>query len=213
MYKEYKKIKRNRKRKSKIIKTRYFIFLLLIISIFITVGYSYWSTSITIQGSVTASVPKLEVVVPPPTQVDGVTRYTSNTDMTALGFEIYKVVEETNDQNTITTTIQHIRKQITSWAYVDPTITLKIQNGTNYDYLNGTIELVEYKDDNNIFTNRSQSVTPTNVLAGEEITITISGTLRGNQDVANGTIYKYAISYDVNGEKQYFYYNLIILPI
>ena len=173
MYKQYKKIKKNRKKKASILKARYLAILLIIIVICIAVGYSYWSTSLNIIGTVTASKPALDVEVPPPTEVDGVPRYSTNTNLTALGYDIYKVVEEKYERNTITTTIQHVKKQSTSWFYVKPTITLKIENATSSDYLNGTIELIEYSDANNIFTNRTQTISPTTVLAGEKTTMTI----------------------------------------
>lgn len=215
MYNQYKKVKKARSRKTSIIKTKYIVIILIAVTIGISIGYAYWSTSLNITGTIIAQneEEKLPIEIPPTsTDSSGENRYTVNTSMTAFGRDIYVVVKDEYDGNTITTTIQHVYKQGTTLFYPKPTFTLTIPNNTSSDFTNGTVELIDYSDANSIFQSYTYKVASQTISAGGTSDVTISGTLRGNQTVATNTYYTFRISYDVNGTKSYFYYKLIILP-
>ncbi len=205
------------KRRKKGFKNAYIVVLLMIVLIFISTSYSLWKTTLTINGTVTGvySEPKLPVEIESLGEnSDNVNRFTSNTSLKTLGVDIYKVVDETYEDNVITTTIQQVYKQSTGLNIfrVKPTITLTIPNNTSSVFTNGTVTLIEYNDPNSIFQNITQSISTT-ITEGSTGTVTISGTLRGNYDVATNTYYKFKITYDVDGVTCVFYYNLIFLAM
>lgn len=204
------------KRKRRILNKWYILLILLVILIFISSSYSLWSTRLYINGTVIGKkeAPELPVEIPSQgTDSNGVNRYTSNTNLTFVFWEIYRVVAEEYTGNTITTTIKHILKQQYSWSSVSPTITLTIPNNTSSTFTDGKIELIDSKDTNNVFQNVSYNVSSTTIDAGGTTDVTISGTLKGNLDVADNTYYNFAITYKIGDTEYVFYYNIIILPI
>lgn len=64
----------------------------------------------------------------------------------------------------------------------------------------------------NIFQNRTHTVSET-IVEGATGTVSVSGQLRGDKDVATNTYYKYKITYNVNGIENVFYYNINLLPM
>ncbi len=203
------------KRKVKINNTVFIVLLLIVILLFISTSYSLWSTDLQINGTITTnySGKKLPVELEPlGNDKNGVNRYTSNTTLEVIGVEIYKVVDEKYENNTITTTIKQTYKQIFSIFNVKPEITLTIPNNTSDMFVDGKIELIEYNDSNNIFQNRTHTVSET-IVEGATGTVSISGQLRGDKDVATNTYYKYKITYNVNGIENIFYYNINLLPM
>lgn len=51
------------------------------------------------------------------------------------------------------------------------------------------------------------------IVEGATGTVSVSGQLRGDKDVATNTYYKYKITYNVNGIENVFYYNINLLPM
>lgn len=205
------------RRKKKALSKWYICIFLLIILIFSSIAYSLWSTDLYIYGQVSGEYseePDLPVEIPSQGEdSNGVNRFTSSSNITALGQEIYRVTLEEYEGNTITTTIQHIYKQSTSWFYPTATITLTIPNDNSLDLTDGTIELTESNDPNSIFQNVTYTLSDTTITAGGTTTATISGKLRGNQTVGDNTYYKFTINYNIGNVKFYFYYTIILLPI
>lgn len=204
------------KRKRKQLKQWYLFAILAVILVCISTSYALWGTSLYINGTVTGEKeePSLPIEVPSVgTDENGVTRYSANTSMTALGVTIYEVVAETYEDNIITTTIQHKYSQSTTYFNPNVTITLTIPNNSSSDFTDGKIEIIEQQDSNSIVQNLQYSLSNTTLLTGETTTVTISCKLKGNKDVADNTHYNFAISYTVGDARCYFYYNLIILPI
>ena len=204
------KIKRRRKALSK-----WYIFIVIaVILVFISSAYALWSTTLNINGTVIGQYkkPSLPVEIPSQgTDSNGVNRYTSNATITILWKEVYRVVEEEYKDNTITTTIQQIYKQSILQSTASLSITLQIPNNTSYEFTNGNIELVDYKDGNSIFQNVTYTLANSNktISPGATETVTISGNLKGYTDVANNTYYNFAISYNLDDVTYYFYYNII----
>lgn len=209
MHNNYRKIKKIQKNKN--VKTRYFVVVLIVVLLCIFCSYAYFQTTLKVKGSVRAYRDfDLPVEIPSKGKdSNGVNRYTSTTDFVYLGATIYKVVAEEYTDNEITTTIQQTRK---SWLYLvrtGATITLTIPNNSNYDFTNGTVELIESKDDNSVFTSVNGTLTSTTVQKGSTVDVKIKGNYVGNVSVASNTHFKFRISFDVDGAKSYFYYNLI----
>lgn len=204
------------RRRKGILNKWYILLVLLVILIFISSSYALWSTRLYINGTVIGKkeAPELPVEIPSQgTDSNGVNRYTSNTKLTFLVWEIYRVVSEEYTGNTITTTIKHLLKQSYSWSSITPTITLTIPNNTSSTFTDGKIELIDSKDTNNVFQNLSYKVSSTTINAGGTADVTISGTLKGNLNVANNTYYNFAITYKIGDVVYAFYYNIILLPI
>ena len=203
-------------KKKKAIKTRYIFVIIIIILLCTSISYSKWSTQLNINGSITGEykAPDLPVIIAPKddTSTGESNRFTANTKMEVLGTEIYKVVGDSYEGNTITTTIQHVYKKVTSWWNPSPTFTLTIPNNNSTDFTEGQIELLEKQDSNSILSNLKYNVA-SEIMAGSTGDITISATLAANKNVANNTYYKFAISYKLGEVRYYFYYNIIILPI
>ena len=223
-----KKLKKISKyRKGKTIKSNYLIIILVIVLIFASVGYSYWSTELRIQGIVTAKFEQQElpvVIEQPTTDENGVSRFTSETNFTADGllndYELYRIINEEYDAttNTITTTLKHTSKGVKIWiwdrTYVDVTIKLKFENGSNYPFQNGTITLTDSRDTAGVFTNRATpTLESTTVMPGQSTNAVISGRFNANLNVGTNTHYYYTISFNVNGEVKNFYYHLEILKM
>ena len=202
-------------KKKKTIKTKYIFLIIIFILVFTSISYSRLSTELNITGSITGKYtkPDLPIVIEPEKDDSGdSTRFSTNTDMSLLGTDIYKVVSDEYDGNTLTTTIQHVVKKYTSWFNPTPTFTITITNNNSKDFTDGQIELLESSDKNGIVTGLSKNVT-SEIMAGSTGKITISATLRADKNVANNTYYNFAISYKLGDVRYYFYYNLIILPI
>lgn len=203
-------------KKKKAIKTRYIFVIIIIILLCTSISYSKWSTQLNINGSITGEykAPDLPVIIAPKddTSTGESNRFTANTKMEVLGTEIYKVVGDSYEGNTITTTIQHVYKKVTSWWNPSPTFTLTIPNNNSTDFTEGQIELLEKQDSNSILSNLNYNVA-SEIMAGSTGDVTISATLAANKNVANNTYYKFAISYKLGEVRYYFYYNIIILPI
>lgn len=214
-------------KRGKTIKSIYFIILLVIILIFVSIGYSYWSTELRIEGTVTAKFTQQElpVIIPEPTiDENGVSRFTSETDFIADGYfndyELYRITNEEYDAttNTITTTLKHISKGIKIFGidrtYVNATIKLTFENGSNYPFENGKIELTDSRDTAGVITNQqTPRLESTTVAPGESTKAIITGRFNGNLNVGTNTHYYYTISFNVNGEVKKFYYHLEILKM
>lgn len=222
-----KQIRQIRKyKKNKIIKTSYFIILLVIVLIFVSIGYSYWSTQLSIHGIVTAKFEQQElpvVIEPPATDEHGVTRFTSETNFTVDGilndYELYRIINEDYDMvtNTITTTLKHISKGVNflffNRTYINATIKLKFENGSNYQFQNGTIVLSESRDTAGVITNLNYNLESPTVAPGQSTNAVISGRFNANLNVGTNTHYYFTISFNVNGEVKHFYYHLEILKM
>ena len=205
-----KKYKVRRKKKTL---NKWFVFaILIIILIFISTSYALLNAELYINGTIIGKYtePELPVEVPSQgTDENGVNRYTSNTELKFWGVEIYRVVAEEYNDNVITTTIRHMYKQSFSWSSITGTFTLTIPNNSSSNFTDGTIEIVDSSDANNIFQNIKPSISSTTIAPGGTANVTIQGTLKGNLDVADNTFYKFAISYKVGEVRQYFYFNII----
>lgn len=222
--KELKKI--SKYRKGKTIKSNYLIIILVIVLIFASVGYSYWSTELRIQGIVTAKFEQQElpvVIEQPTTDENGVSRFTSETNFTVDGllndYELYRIINEEYDvtTNTITTTLKHTSKGINLWiinrTYINATIKLKFENGSNYQFENGTIVLSESRDTAGVITNLRYNLESSTVAPGASTNAVITGRFNANLNVGTNTHYYFTISFNVNGEVKNFYYHLEILKM
>lgn len=206
------KIKRKRNKFNKI------IIILVLIGIIITMStaYSLLSTKLTIIGNVTGqySEPPLDVIVPQPKpDENGVTRYTSNTDFKFWNTEIFRVVSETYEDNTITTTLKYVHEQWFSTSYVSGTISLSIQNATNSTFANGNMAIEEIYDPNTdkVFQRNTYDVGSTTLQPGETGNPSINLELAGKY-IEEGTMCKYKITYEVDGVLKSFHYILILQP-
>ncbi len=147
MYKEYKKIKKNIRVQGRTIKPIYFMLLLIVLISGISIGYSYWNTQLSIKGKVTTQNDNLPVELPDGTIDDGVTRFTEGeTHLTSpvLGREVFEIISETKEADTITTNIKVVEKYHLIWdlgANLD--ITLILANNSGYDFTNGKVVLIE----------------------------------------------------------------------
>lgn len=222
--KQLKNITKLKKRKT--IKSIYFIVLLVIVLIFVSIGYSYWSTQLRINGTITAKIEQQElpVVIPEPTtDENGVSRFTSETNFTVDGilndYELYRIISEEYDAstNTITTTLKHTSKGVNilffNRTYIDATIKLNFENGSNYPFENGQIVRTEYTDTAGVITNLRYNLESPTVASGQSTNAVISGRFNANLNVGANTHYYFTISFNVNGEIKNFYYHLEILKM
>ena len=196
------------------IKTVYIFLMILVICIAMATGYSMFSTQLTINGTATAKYEETDIEIPSVgTDENGVTRFTGGSEFTTqlLGIEVFRVVSETAVGNTITTNLQTINDSIFGISLsTNAKITLNIENNSGYEFTNGEIILLESNNDA-AFTQRNQTLNKVTVANGDTATVTITGKMAGSS-ITVGTRYKYQISFDVNGEKQYFYYIINVEP-
>lgn len=144
---------------------------------------------------------------------NGVNRFTSNANLSVLGIEIYRIVDEKQEGNSITTTIKQVYMQRLDWFNPTLNIRLTLENNSSIQFQDGVIELLPTsQDSNSILQNESHSA-PTYIDAGKSGELIITGKLRGNKSVAVGTHYDYKITYKLNGEEKCYYYNIVILPM
>ena len=175
-------------------------------------GYSLFTETLIIGGSITLT-PEEEIQVQPQgTDENGVDRFTSNANVTNLfGNELLRVINETAEGNSITTTM----KVQSTFSFFGSTLQIQLQitNGSDVTFRNGRIEVVtaETTDTNRAFTNRNQTVNPTTLEPGQTATVTVRGSINV-RNIANGTQYKYKITYDTNEGEKVFYYTLIFEP-
>lgn len=177
-------------------------------------GYSVFNTELKINGTAIAIPQKTDIEIPSVGEDEnGVTRFTgsSNFSSPTLNIEVFRVTSETCEGNVITTNLQVIN---TTWLWItlatNATITLTIENNSGYTFTNGKIKLIDYNN-TKVMTNGKQTLDKTTVENGETAVATIKGTMYGAY-VTTGTYYKYQISFDVNGETQYFYYIINMTP-
>ncbi len=207
------KIKRKKKKFNQI----FFVIILICIIITMSTAYSLLSTNLTVSGNVTGqyiSAPPLDVIVPTPTvDENGVSRVTTNTNFAFWGTTIFRVVSETYENNTITTTLKYVYNQIFASSHVSGTITLSLQNSTNTTFLNGKMEIEEIYDPNSnkAFQDNTYNVGSTTLQPGETTNPSIELTLAGKY-ITDGTMCKYKITYEVEGVLRVFYYVLILEP-
>lgn len=180
-----------------------------------SIGYSYWTANLSIGGTIIAKgTTNLPVEIPPIGQdSNGVNRYTSSALFTFLGVQIYKVVDEKYEGNTITTYIKHVYKQTFDTSTVGAEISLTIPNNTSDIFTDGKIELTEYNDNNARFNDVKCNLSSNTIASGETTKATVTGTLKGRNTVADNTYYYFRISFNLNGETRYFYYNIIFQPL
>ena len=203
------------KRKNKTFKSWYILVILIIIIILMSTSYSLWQTNLYINGTVVGelNLPELPVEVPSQgTDENGIDRVTVNTSMDFWGTDIYEVTDEEYNGNTITTSIRHLYKQWFGSSNPEVTISFEIQNNTDKNFTNGAIDLIDYNDGNGIFQNLEYTTSNATITPGESSKISISVRLKGNEDVADNTYYNFAITYEIEGVKYYFYYNIILIP-
>ena len=177
-------------------------------------GYSIFKSELTINGTVTAT-PKVDIEIPEVGEDEnGVTRFTrdSNFNSPLLRREVFRVIEENAEGNTITTMLQAINTTFLGIKLVaNAEITLTIENNSGKTFTNGSIEIVEYMDSGGTVTNENHTLSKTTVENGDSAVATITGDMYSANVVA-GTYYKYKISFDVNGITESYYYILSIIP-
>lgn len=209
MYKKYKNIKKYSKT-NKVIKPPALVALLLVLLLFMSIGYSYWTTSLKIGGRVTAKSLELPIKIYLRNIEDTETiRYSTDTGFTIDTKEIYQIAEEKYEGNRLVTTIKKVNN-LEIDENIRTNLTLPIHNITNKDFNNGKIKLIDKNDSNGIFNNINYSLSSEMIIAGGQTNININGNLKVNGDVSTNTFYKFEITYDIQGETYYFYYNLII---
>lgn len=208
------KIKIKGRKKHNILNTWCIVIVFIIILLLISTSYSLWSSELYIKSDISAQYvpPKLPIEIP---AVEN-DRYTTNVDMNLPGIswvDIYTVQSDEYDRinNILTTTIVQENYSLIYFVETTLEISFTIPNNTDTVFSNGEIKLVESNDENNIATISNTSVTQ-EIQSGGTGTVTISGSLKCNTTVADNTYYNYEISYEIDGVKHYFYYNLIILP-
>ena len=202
------------KKRHKAFKVWYIVSVLIIIMVIMSTSYSLWKTELNIEGNikVTYTEQQLPIQIPSRGEVDNIERFTTNTEMTALATTIYRVTAEEYVGNTITTTIKHEYKQVTNWVYPDVKITFQIPNTTDKTFTNGKIELVSSNDPNGVWTDMGYSTSNATIEPGGSAEMSVTGTLRGNQNVADNTYYNFNITYRIDGVIHYFHYNVKLLP-
>lgn len=196
------------------IKTVYIFIIILVICVAMATGYSIFSTELKINGTAIAKPQKTDIEIPSVGEDEnGVTRFTGSSKFNSptLNIEVFRVTSETAVGNVITTNLQVIN---TTWLWItlatNATITLTIENNSGHTFTNGKIELIDYNN-TQVMTKGTQTLNKTTVENGDTAVATIKGTMYGAY-VTAGTYYKYQISFDVNGETQYFYYIINITP-
>lgn len=202
------------KRRNKAFKSWYVILILIVIIILMSTSYSLWQTELKVQGTITSKYepPDLPIQIPSQGKDDnGIDRVTVNTDMKFALTTIFEVTDEVYENNKITTTISHVYHQVLGSTSPSMKITFSIPNSANKTFTNGTISLTDYNDSNSTLENLDYTVSPTTIEPGDSSTVTITGKVRGNRDVADNTFYNFTITFNIDGVKHYFYYSIIFL--
>ena len=183
-------------------------------SITMATGYSIFKSELIINGTVNIT-PKVDIEIPEVGEDEnGVTRFTGDSSFNSplLGREVFRVIEETAEGNTITTMLQAINTTFLGIKLVaNAEITLTIENNSGKTFSNGSIEIVEYMDSGEAVTNENHTLSKTTVENGDTAVATITGDMY-SANVVTGTYYKYVISFDVNGITEKYYYILNMLP-
>lgn len=196
------------------IKTVTIFIILIVMSVTMATGYSIFKSELKVNGTITA-MHKVDIEIPEVGEDEnGVTRFTgdSNFNSPLLGREVFRVIEETAEGNTITTMLKAINTTFIGIKLVaNAEITLTIENNSGKTFSNGSIEIVEYMDTGEAVTNESHTLSKTTVENGDTAVATIAGDMYSANVVA-GTYYKYKISFDVNGITENYYYILNMIP-
>ena len=77
-------------------------------------------------------------------------------------------------------------------------------------FANGKIEEIEVSNFNNAFLNSKMNIENSTLESGQTTECCFSATIN-LKDLISDVYYKYAISYEVDGEMKYFYYTIKIL--
>lgn len=184
-------------RKKRKNKTMLLIFIMMIITFGLTIGYSYLSSELEVNGTISVVNNNLQLNNELVVLKKG--RYTAQSP----GHPQLNYVSETLVNNTLTTTfsIKKAKKNVQSWSSV-----IKYKNKDTNTLTNGSFSI--NTTCSNLVTN-SLVLSSTEIVYDQEVTFTANlshSTLNfGNCNIT------YTISYEVNGIKRYLYYIINIL--
>lgn len=207
-------MKKYKRKKRKLIKTRFLVVLILIVIVFISISYSYLTRELYINGTISGkyvkdSLPGADVVKPDTAEEDRLSTNTSFETGLLVSFQVFKSEGDEQDGNTIITKISNNEK---TWLtqYLTATFTLTIKNNSNYDYTDGTVETTEY-DTRSYINPQSATLSSTTVLSGNTVTLTAKVQFRANYSIPVGNYINYKIKFMCNGEEKYFNYKILIV--
>ncbi len=193
MNKKY-KIKRG-----KIISNFFIIVIAIIIMLFFGVGYSMFSTTLTIQATATAKKSDTDLPIDIPTTPGG-TDYVSMT----VDNNVLQIVSQSIDGNTVnvdlkpTTSTGKPRKM---------NIQLDFMNNSGYTYTNGTVTY-EVSGNTTFMPNRPTTTVTTTLQTGETGTFTADFTGVKFNSLTTTCTCKFTITYTANGQEVQFIISL-----
>jgi hypothetical protein len=182
------------------------ICILIVVLMAINVGYSLWSSKLTINGKVTLDYEPqpLEVQIVPITSKS----YTSNTGFSDGDNVYFEFLSDKYENNNLITTIESTLNDENS-SDISVSFSMKNTSQEGFLYSNGKIELIESYDPEKAVTNPKMVLTSTTVASGDTVTAKFYATV-DNKNLDKNTYYKYQISFDVDGVTEYFYYTIKI---
>ena len=217
MYNQYKRAKSNKKRfHTATIKTKYFMVVLLVILICVSVGYSLLSTKLYINGTVKGDIGLIVDPVSSSTSREGnSTWYTSNTALTGKpalllpSTTLWVVDGESYTGSTIVTSIRQKQKALSSIGNVSATFTLIIRNAGSATFTNGSVTQVE---SSSAWSDVTATTSSTRLTPGNTVTITIKATLRSSRTAQSDDRDSFRISFKCGTYTSNFYWNFEFEP-
>ncbi len=205
------------RKKRKVVSVKMLVLILIIILFSISIGYSRFSTLLTIRGAVIGKKhePDLEAeIVPPPGggTAGGHDRLSTNTSFSAglLNFNYLSVKEDVFEEpNTIITKLKNENLTIFKDT-ATCTFTLSIQNNSGYTWRNGTYT-VEKNNVSNYCAYKSSSLSKTTVENGETVTLTmVIDFTDTRRRITAGQYFMTKFAFECNGITRYYNYKVII---
>jgi len=203
---------RRRYRLKKKYSIRALIIILMIIGILIVmnVGYSLWSTKLNIYGKVTLDFdpPPLEITAVP----NGNNEYISGSGFQVGMFKVLDFISDEYSGNSLITTLRVHENYGMAYFATDLAVrfTLKNTSSEGYVYTDGEVTQLEVSNPDRAVTNVSASILPNTISSGGTADFNFSARL-DRRDMRQDVYYKYAITFNVNGVKKYFFYTIKIL--
>lgn len=121
-------------------------------------------------------------------------------------------VSDVYTDNSLVTTIKVHKNLNIALFPADISIGFSLQNTSTVGdlYTGGSVTQIEVSNPNSAISNVSATILPTTISSGQNADFNFSAIIN-RRNLKSNAYYKYAITYDVNGVKKYFFYTINIL--
>lgn len=128
------------------------------------------------------------------------------------GSTFFDFVSDTYTGNLLVTTIKVHKNLNMALFSADISVGFSLKNTSAGGdlYTSGTVTQLEVSNPSSAISNVSATILPTTISSGQSADFNFSATIN-RRNLKSNAYYKYAITYDVNGIKKYFFYTINIL--